>query len=190
MDLQQGFHQIRLHPDSVKKTAFQIKYGSFHFLVMPFGLCNAPAPFQRTMNLLLHDVSNTNVFINDITVYSETLEEHEQNLKNLLKRLQTEQFYSKCTKCSFAQPEIEFCGYIVGRCGVRTMPKKLQLIHDWRTPTSSKDIRRFLGLTGFTNNSSQTTPRKQNLSQNLYEKQTPLNGLTYKRSHSLHSNMI
>ena len=91
---------------------------------MPFGLCNAPATFQRTMNLLLHDVSNTNVFIDDITVYSETLEEHEQNLKNLLKRLQTEQFYSKCTKCSFAQPEIEFCGYIIGRCGVRTMPQK------------------------------------------------------------------
>ena len=149
IDLQQGFHQIRLHPDSVKKTAFQTKYGSFHFLVMPFGLCNAPATFQRTMNLLLHDVSNTNVFIDDITVYSETLEEHKQHLEHLLKRLQQEQFYAKRTKCSFAQPEIEFCGYIVGRYGVRTMPEKLQLIHDWLTPTSAQDIRRFLGLTGF-----------------------------------------
>ena len=149
IDLQQGFHQIRLHPDSVKKTAFQTKYGSFQFLVMPFGLCNAPATFQRTMNFLLHDVTNTNVFIDDITVYSETLEDHLLHLENLLSRLHKEQFYAKRSKCSFAQQEIEFCGYIVGKHGVRTMPDKLQLIHDWLTPTSAQDIRRFLGLTGF-----------------------------------------
>ena len=89
------------------------------------------------------------MFIDDITIYIETLEEHEQHHKHLLKRLETEQFYAKRTKCSFAQPEIEFCSYIVGRYGVRTMPKKLQLINDWLTPTSSQDICIFLGLTGF-----------------------------------------
>ena len=82
IDLQQGFHQIRLHPYSIKKTAFQIKYSSLQFLVMPFGLCNAPATFQRTMNFLLHDVTNTNVFIDDITVYSKTLEDTHNTSKH------------------------------------------------------------------------------------------------------------
>ena len=118
IDLQQGYHQIRLHPDNVKKTAFQTKFGSFHFLVMPFGLCNAPATFQRTMNLLLHDHENTQVFIDDITVFSSTLEEHYQHLDKRFKKLRDENVYAKRSKCSFAQPEIEFCGYIVGQNGV------------------------------------------------------------------------
>ena len=87
IDLQQGYHHICLHPDNIKKTAFQTKFGSFHFLVMPFGLCNAPAKFQRTMNLLLRDHDNTQVFIDDITVSSSTLEEHYQHLDKRFKKL-------------------------------------------------------------------------------------------------------
>ena len=81
IDIQQGYQQIQLHPNDVKKTEFQTKFGIFHFLVMPFGLCNAPKTFQRTINLLLHDHENTQVFIEDITGFSSTLEEHHQHLE-------------------------------------------------------------------------------------------------------------
>ena len=101
------------------------------------------------MNLLLHDHENTQVFIDDITIFSSTLEEHYQHLEKLFKKLRDEKFYAKRSKCSFAQPEIEFCGYIVGQNGVRTQPEKLQLVHDWKIPQNAQDIRRFLGLTGF-----------------------------------------
>ena len=80
---------------------------------MPFELCNAPATFQRTMNILLHDHENTHVFIDDITVFSSTIKEHHQHLEKRFKKLRDENFYSKQSKCSFAQPAIKFCGYIV-----------------------------------------------------------------------------
>ena len=101
------------------------------------------------MNLLLHDHKNTQVFIDDITVFSSTLKEHYQHLEKLFKKLRDKTFYAKRSKCSFAQPEFEFCGYIVRQTGVRTQPENLQLVNDWKTPQNAQDIRRFLGLTGF-----------------------------------------
>ena len=150
LDLQQGYHQIRMHPDHAKRTAFQTKFGSFHFLVMPFGLANAPATFQCTMDHLLHEFrSFCHAYLDDIVIYSNSLEEHLTHLTQVLQKLREENFYAKTSKCSFAQNEIEYCGFIVGRGGIRTQPEKIQAVYDWKPPTNVKEIRSFLGLTGF-----------------------------------------
>ena len=107
LDLQQGYHQIRVKAEHIPRTAFQTRYGSFQFRVMPFGLCNAPATFQRTMNNLLADCRGfAAVYIDDIVIFSRTFEEHCQHIRAVLQRLRAEKLYAKRKKCSFAQREI------------------------------------------------------------------------------------
>ena len=150
LDLQQGFHQIRVHPDHVPRTAFQTKYGSFQFKVMPFGLCNATATFQRTMNQVLAcHREYADVYIDDIIIHSRTLAEHVQHLRAILVDLRRESLFAKRKKCSFAQSETDFCGFIVGASGIRTQPQKLEAIRNWPVSQNPKDIRSFLGLCGF-----------------------------------------
>ena len=116
LDLQQGYHQIRMHPEHAKRTAFQTKFGSYHFTVMLFGLANAPATFQRTMDALLQDhQSFCRAYLDDIVIWSSSLEEHVQHVTTILQKLRDETFYAKLSKCTFAQTEIEYCGFIVGR---------------------------------------------------------------------------
>ena len=105
-----------MHPDHAKRTAFQTKFGSYHFTVMPFGLANAPATFQRTMDSLLQDHQEfCRAYLDDIVIWSSTLEEHVQHVTTILQKLADENFYAKLSKCTFAQTEIEYCGFIVGR---------------------------------------------------------------------------
>ena len=115
LDLQQGYHQIRVHSDHVPRTAFQTKYGSFKLCVMPFGLCNALATFQRTINqVLARHCLFTDVNIDDIIFYSRTLAGHDRHLKATLADLRQEHQYAKRKKCIFAQEETDFCGSIIG----------------------------------------------------------------------------
>ncbi|MGV1089522.1 MAG: reverse transcriptase domain-containing protein, partial [Mycobacterium sp.] len=150
IDLQQGYHQIRVKPDHVGRTAFQTPFGSFQFRVMPFGLCNAPSTFQRTMNNLLQDCrSFARVYIDDIVIYSRTLEEHVEHVRKVLEKLRQEKFYARRKKCSFAQQEIEFCGFLVNREGIFTHPEKIKHVKEWPMPKNVKDVRSFIGLAGF-----------------------------------------
>ena len=117
---------------------------------MPFGLCNAPSTFQRVMNNLLADCRHfAEVYIDDIVIFSRTLEEHLQHLRTVLSKLRAEKLYAKKKKCTFGQLEIEFCGFLVNREGAKTHPDKVKSITDWPTPKNAKDIRSFLGLAGF-----------------------------------------
>ena len=96
LDLQQGYHQIRVKKEHIPRTAFQTRYGSFQFRVMPFGLCNAPATFQRTMNNLLAPCRVfADVYIDDIIIHSRTLEDHALHIREILKLLRQEQLYAK-----------------------------------------------------------------------------------------------
>ena len=150
IDLQQGYHQIRVKPEHVPRTAFQTKFGSFQFRVMPFGLTNAPATFQRTMNNLLSEYREfANVYIDDIVIFSRTLEEHLQHVRKVLQKLRGEKLYAKKKKCTFGASEIEFCGFLVNRTGIGSHPDKLRAVDEWPTPKSAKDVRSFLGLAGF-----------------------------------------
>lgn len=150
MDLHSGYHQIRIKPEDIFKTAFQTKYGSFQFKVMPFGLTNAPATFQRMMNQIMQKHREyTDVYLDDIVIHSRTLEEHAEHLRAILDTLRTEKLYAKLRKCEFARNSIEVCGHIISEKGISTMPSKLQNISEWPVPKNPADIKSFLGLCGF-----------------------------------------
>ena len=150
LDLHSGFHQIRVHPDHIPRTAFKTKYGTFQSKVMTFGLCNAPATFQRTMDLLFGDLRDfVGVYMDDVLIFSETSDAHVQDLRTVYDRLAKERLYINGEKCTFAQSEVSYCGFIVGEHGVRPQPEKLAVVHAWPTPKDPGDIRSFLGLCGF-----------------------------------------
>jgi hypothetical protein len=118
---------------------------------MPFGLCNAPSTFQATMNIIFQPFLRrfVIVFFDDILVYSRTLNDHIQHLETVFKCLASNQFFLKMSKCTFAQPSISYLGHIVTAEGVRPDPDKISAMCDWPPPKTLKQLRGFLGLTGF-----------------------------------------
>jgi hypothetical protein len=120
LDLRSGYHQIRLLPGEEYKTAFKTHHGHWEFKVMPFGLTNAPGTFQKAMNLLFAPLLRKGVliFMDDILVYQRTLEGHNSLLEQVLIILQQNKLYLKASKCSFAQPELEYLGHIISAEGV------------------------------------------------------------------------
>ena len=151
LDLYSGYHQIRLREEDIQKTAFVTRYGAFEYLVMPFGLCNAPATFQRVMNTILRDGLDrfVLVFLDDILIFSRTREEHEQHIRAVLDRLRSEKFFCRVKKCEFYQTEVEYLGFDVGAHGVKPSIAKVKAVAEWPTPESVKDVRSFLGLASF-----------------------------------------
>ena len=151
IDLYSGYHQIRVRESDIQKTAFVTKYGAFEYLVMPFGLCNALATFQRVMNTILRDGLDrfVLVFLDDILIYSRTKEEHEKHIRAVLDPLRSEKFFGRIKKCDFYQAEVEYLGFDVGAYGVKPSLSKVKAVAEWPTPTSVKDIRSFLGLASY-----------------------------------------
>ena len=151
LDLRQGFHQILMHEPDIEKTAFRTHHGHYEYRVMPFGLCNAPSTFQAAMNTLLAPFLRrfATVFFDDILVYSDSLSSHLHHLELVFQALLQQQFFLKRTKCLIAQRQLEYLGHLVSAKGVEPEPSKLQAIVNWPSPTSAKDLRAFLGLTGF-----------------------------------------
>jgi hypothetical protein len=151
IDLRSGYHQIRIDPQDVPKTAFRTRYGHFEFLVLPFGLTNAPGTFMHLMHQTFREFLDdfVLVFLDDILIFSRTLEEHEQHVAQVLKKLREHKLYAKESKCEFFQTEVEFLGHRVGRDGVRMMEDKVKAILDWPTPRKVVDVRAFLGLAGY-----------------------------------------
>jgi len=130
LDFRSGYHQIRVAPGDEYKTAFRTHSGLYEFTVMPFDLTNAPASFQSIMNkvfapLLRHSVL---IFMDDILIYSATLEEHILHLQQVLEIIQDNQFYIKLSKCIFAQQQLEYLGHLVTSQGVATEPSKIQAV--------------------------------------------------------------
>ena len=151
MDLQAGYYQIRIAPADVEKTAFRTPYGLYQFRVLPFGLTNAPATFQRAMNDIFRDYIGVFVliYLDDILIYSKTEEEHENHLRLVLQRLREHQLYAKLSKCDFFQPELRFLGHIVGQHGIKVDPDKVRAVADWPTPTNVSEVRSFLGMANY-----------------------------------------
>ena len=135
----------------IDKIAFVLRYGLFEYTIMPFGLCNTPATFQRIMNHLLWDSLDefVLVFLDDILIYSRTKEEHLQHIRTVLKKLQDEKFYGRLKKCDFFKKEVEYLGFDVGEYGLKPSLSKIKVILEWPTPQSITDVRSFLGLANF-----------------------------------------
>jgi hypothetical protein len=140
-----------MHPADEHKTAFKTHQGHYQFKVMPFGLTNAPATFQCLMNHILQPFLRkfVLVFLDDILIYSPTLEEHISHLNQVLAELRKHQLYLKESKCSFAQYSLEYLGHIISSKGVSTDPSKISAMLQWPVPTNMTQLRAFLGLTGY-----------------------------------------
>jgi hypothetical protein len=151
-DLLSGYHQVRLLESDVAKTAFRTPFGSYEFLVLPFGLTNAPATFQRMMNSVFHDFIKSGfviVYLDDLLVFSKTQEEHLAHVRKVLERLREHKLYAKLVKCHFMASELKYLGHVVGRDGIKPDPDKVQVIKDWPTPTGVHSVRQFLGLANY-----------------------------------------
>lgn len=151
MDLMSGYHQIRIRPEDVHKTAFRTRYGLYEFTVMPFGLCNAPATFQRLMNDILRPYLDkfVVVYLDDILIYSKTPEEHAEHLRKVLTLLRQHKLYAKFTKCHFGIRSVEFLGHIVSAEGIATDPRKIEAVVKWPQPRTLTELRSFLGLANY-----------------------------------------
>src|SRR5438034_351606 len=151
IDLRSGYHQIKIREEDIPKTAFSTRYGLYEFLVMSFGLTNAPAFFMYLMNSVFMtelDVCVV-VFIDDILVYSKNEEEHAKHLRIVLDRLREHQLYAKFSKCQFWLKEVSFLGHILSAKGVAVDPSKVREVLEWKSPISVMKIRSFLGLAGY-----------------------------------------
>ena len=151
LDVKSGYHQVRMLPEDEYKTAFKTHHGHYQFKVMPFDLTNAPATFQCIMNQILRPYLRkfVLVFLDDILIYSTTLEDYAQHLKLVLQTLQAHQLYLKLSKCSFAQSQLEYLGHIISSQGVATDQNKISAMLHWLVPTTITEVRAFLGLIGY-----------------------------------------
>ena len=151
LDLAFGYHQIAVKASDIPKTAFRMQIGQFEFIVMPFGVTNTPATFQRLMNSIFKEELDTFVlvYLDDILIFSQTLQEHIRHIRQALEKLRQAKLYARLHKCSFFQEHVEYLGFDVSAQGVQPSAAKVRTIVEWPRPQGVKDVHSFLGLAGF-----------------------------------------
>lgn len=151
LDLRAGFHQVRIHSPDIEKTTFKTHEGHYEFRVMPFGLTNAQSTFQALMNLVFKDVLRrfVLVFFDDILIYSPDWVSHVEHLHAVFTLLRSHRLFTKQQKCEFGSTEIGYIGHRVSVLGVMVDPSKITAIQEWFLPKSVRELRAFLGLTGY-----------------------------------------
>lgn len=151
LDLASGFHQIEVQKEDIAKTAFSVEHGHYEFLRMPFGLRNAPSTFQRVMDNILREYIGKIclVYMDDIIVYSTSLQEHLENLTKIFTCLQKYNMKIQLDKSEFLRKEVAFLGHVVTPEGVKPNPSKISAIKTWPIPKTDKELRGFLGILGY-----------------------------------------
>ena len=151
IDLTQGYHQLRVVDEDVCKTAFRTQYGHYEFLVMPFGLCNAPATFMYLMNTILRPYIDqfVVVFLDDILIFSKNKWEHLEHVRKVLLKLREYKLYAKEKKCEFMKKGVEYLGYRVSERGLEVCQDKIDKVMNWPIPTCPKEVRSFVGIASF-----------------------------------------
>lgn len=151
IDLASGYNQVPVLEKDRPKTAFCTPFGLFEFNRMPFGLCNAPSTFQRLMQRMFGDQQGQSLllYLDDIVIYSSSVEQHLQRLEMVLGRLQKEGLKAKLEKCAFFQQEVGYLGHVISSQGVSTDPKKIEAVANWRRPSQVSELRSFLGFASY-----------------------------------------
>ena len=151
LDLRNAYHRIRIREGDEWKTAFRTRYGHFEYLVLPFGLTNAPATFQAYINRALAGLVDVTciVYLDDILIYSDDPAVHRQHVIEVLKRLRQYGLYAKLSKYKFSITNVEFLGYILGPDGVVMERSCVDSIMEWPEPTSYREVQVFLGFANF-----------------------------------------
>ena len=150
LDLKSGYWQVKMSEKDREKTAFACHRGLFEFNVMPFGLCNAPSVFMMLMNTVLEGLEGfACAYIDDILIFSETVEEHFEHLHTVLDRLQQHKLKLKLKKCQFFMDEIKYLGFVVGREGVKPDQEKVAAIRSMPPPTTVREVRSFMGMCSY-----------------------------------------
>ncbi|GBG80061.1 hypothetical protein CBR_g30427 [Chara braunii] len=151
IDLKSGYHQTEVHPDDQYKTAFRTRYGHYEFIVMPFGLTNAPTTFQRCMNDLFRLWLDkfVVVYLDDILVFSKTLEEHQGHLRQVLEKLREANFKINAKKCEWAKTRVLYLGHVLDGDDIKPEYSEIAAIRDWPTPRTLTELRSFLGLANY-----------------------------------------
>ncbi|KAL0552232.1 hypothetical protein IC582_011338 [Cucumis melo] len=151
INLRLGYYQLRIRDSDIPKTAFHSRYGHYKFIVMSFGLTNAPAVFMDLMNRVFKDFLDTFVivFIDDILIYSKTEAEHEKHLYQVLETLRANQLYAKFSKCEFWLKKVSFLGHVVSSEGVSIDQSKIEAVTSWPRPSTVSEVRSFLGLASY-----------------------------------------
>jgi ribonuclease HI len=151
IDLRSGYHQMKIREQDIPKTTFTTQYSLYEFLVVLFGLTNTPAYFMNLMNKVLMEELDrfVVVFIDDILIYSETTEEHEEHLRIVLERLRQQKLYAKFSKCEFWMEKVAFLGHVLSVEGIAVDPSKVELVTKWEQLLNVTDVRSFLGMAGY-----------------------------------------
>lgn len=175
LDITAAFNRLRIAAGDEWKTAFRTRYGLFEYLVMPFGLTNGPASFQHYINDSLREYLDVfcTAYLDDILIYSDTLEEHKKHVRQVLERLRKYGLQADIAKCEFHVQEVKYLGLIVGTRGIRMDPEKISAVADWPQPKNVKDVQGFLGFANFYRRFIRDFAKKATPLTRLTKKDTP-----------------
>jgi len=150
-DLRSSYHQVEVAPQDRDKTTFICPRGMYRYKTMPFGLCNAGATFQRLMDVVMSGLhfDVCLVYLDDVILFSSSTEEHLERLVRILDRFRSAGLKLKPEKCSLMQRSVSFLGHVVSGDGIATDPEKIRVVAEWPVPISIKEVRSFLGLSGY-----------------------------------------
>jgi len=151
LDMNSGFFQVKMHPDSQEKTAFSTPDGHWEYLRLPMGLINSPAAFQRLIDTTLMGLKGKGClpYMDDVLIFSPTIEQHAKDLADVLERFQDVNLSVQLNKCQFAKSEVNFLGHVITNHGIKPCPKKIEIVRNFPRPTNEKEIRSFIGLCSY-----------------------------------------